>query len=342
MKYRGINYDTGTKTVIGGLTREKFEPDRIAKEISIIKNELHCNAIRISGASIEKVAKASEIALQSGLEVWFSPSLPYDDQENTLNYIIEAAIIAEDLRKKFRDIVFVTGCELSLFTTGFVKGATGDDRIRNLFSPFGLIKNMLGVRHSYNIRLNKFLVAAVNEIRQRFKGKISYASGSWEKIDWKLFDIVSVDLYRASYNKSIYLKELQKYKNMGLPFCVTEFGCCTYKGAEEKGPMGWAIVDWKKEVPELKGEFVRDEQEQANYLLELMKIFDDEKIFGAFVFTFILENYKYDVDPAHDLDMASYGIVKSLGKGEGGYKDLPWAPKKAFFEIAKYNETHQR
>lgn len=340
MKYRGINFDTGTKTMTGGQTRERFEPDRIAKEITIIKNELHCNAIRISGGSIERVAKASEIALQSGLEVWFSPSLQYDDQENTLNFIIEAAIIAEDLRKKFPSIVFVTGCELSLFTTGFVKGATVEERIKNLFSPFGLIKNMLGVSRGYNTKLNIFLVAVVNEIRQRFKGKISYASGSWEKIDWKLFDIIGVDHYRASYNKSIYIKELQKYKNMGMPFCVTEFGCCTYKGAAEKGPMGWAIVDWKKEVPELKGEFVRDEQVQADYLLELLRIFDDEKVLGAFVFTFILENYKYNTDPKHDLDMASYGIVKALRKSEGGYKDLPWVPKKAFFDVAEYNAQH--
>jgi hypothetical protein len=36
-----------------------------------------------------------------------------------------------------------------------------------------------------------------------------------------------------------------------------EFGCCTYKGAEDKGAedkgaTGWAIVDWEKAKPEIK------------------------------------------------------------------------------------------
>jgi hypothetical protein len=39
MKYKGINHDTGTRTITGGLTREDFDPAGIAEEIYIIKNE---------------------------------------------------------------------------------------------------------------------------------------------------------------------------------------------------------------------------------------------------------------------------------------------------------------
>jgi hypothetical protein len=62
MQYKGINYDIGTRTITGGLTREIFDLDIVIEEIKIIKNELHCNAIRISGLYIERIVKASEIA----------------------------------------------------------------------------------------------------------------------------------------------------------------------------------------------------------------------------------------------------------------------------------------
>ena len=336
MEHKGINYDTGTKTVMDHLTRNTFNPEIVAKEIDIIKNELHCNAIRISGIYIERIVQASEIALQHGLTVWFSPSLPYDDQQNTLKYVIEASTAAEDLRQEFQDLIFIAGCELSLFTAGFVKGTTGEERMKNLFGPVSLIKNIIGIKRTYNLRLNKFLSKAVAEIRKQFHGKITYASGTWEKINWKEFDLVGVDLYQSSFNKSIYLKELQHYKKIGKPVCIMEFGCCSYVGADDKGAMGWAIVDWKKKKPELKGSYTRDERTQSNYLLELLNIFDNEKIFAAFVFTFILENYIYHDDPVFDLDIASYGIVKALGNDKKAYKDLPWLPKRAFFEVGKY------
>ena len=336
MTYKGINYDTGTRTLTGRVTREIFDVNSIFEEIDLIKNELHCNAIRISGFDIGRVVKVSEIALKQGLTVWFSPSLQYDNPENVLQYIIQSATAAERLRAEFPQVIFVAGCELSLFTSGFVKGDTGEERIKNMFSPISMIKNMAGIKRRYNRRLNNFLIKAVGEIRKRFKGQITYASGTWEKIDWGLFDIIGIDHYRASYNKATYIKELEKYKNMGKPLSIMEFGCCTYKGAEDRGAMGWAIVDWKKDKPTVKGAYIRDEETQASYLLELLEIFDRENVLGAFVFTFVMGNYFYDDDPVYDLDMASYGIVKALRNNGQGYRNLPWVPKRAFFEIARY------
>ena len=45
MKCKGINYDIGTRTLAGGLTRPVFDIGIVAREIEIIKSELHCNAI---------------------------------------------------------------------------------------------------------------------------------------------------------------------------------------------------------------------------------------------------------------------------------------------------------
>jgi hypothetical protein len=157
MQYKGINYDVGTRTVAGGLTREIFDVDIVTREIEIIRSELHCNAIRISGVHIERIVKAAEIALKMELTVWFSSSLQYENQEKTFRYLLLSAAAAEKLRAEFSNLIFVTGFELSLFTSGFVKGATGEERLKALFTSVSLIKNALGIKRTYNKRLNKFL-----------------------------------------------------------------------------------------------------------------------------------------------------------------------------------------
>ena len=338
--YKGINYDTGTRTLTGRVTREIFDLAIVSKEIAIIKNELNCNAIRISGFDLERIAKTAEIALREGLTVWFSPSLQYENPENVFRYIVQSAAAAEKLRMEFPKIIFVAGCELTLFASDFVKGATWQERIKTLFGPLSMLKNIIGIPRRHDSLLNKFLTEAVREIRKRFNGQVTYASGTWEKVDWGLFDIIGIDHYRASYNKSTYAKELRNYKKFAKPVSVMEFGCCTYKGAEDKGAMGWAIVDWKKDRPMLKGDFIRDEAVQAKYLEEILNIFEKEQIFATFVFTFTMGNYIYDERAQYDLDMASYGIVRAMGNGKPGYRNLPWIPKQAFFEVAQYYRDH--
>ncbi len=337
MKYKGINYDIGTRTLSGGLTRPDFDVDTVTREIEIIKSELHCNAIRISGLDIDRIVTASEIALKTGLTVWFSPALQYEDQIETFNYILRAAGRAEELRLKYENIIFVVGCEFTLFTHGFIKGKTGEERKRNMFSPWSMIKSLVGIKRTYNKRLRGFLSKLVIEIKTLFHGQITYASGTWEKPDWKLFDIAGIDHYRASYNRQVYAKLLLEYKKAGIPLYITEFGCCTYRGAEDKGAMGWNIVDWKQVPSVLKGNFIRDESAQANELIALLEIFDSENISGAFVFTFVSYNYLYNEDPQYDLDMASYGIVKLLPQNMPGYQGkLPWLPKTAFYKLGNY------
>jgi hypothetical protein len=51
---------------------------------------------------------------------------------------------------------------------------------------------------------------------------------------------------------------------------------------------------------------------------------------GAFAFTFIMPKYPHRPEPALDLDMASYGQVKSYADGkDASYPDLPWEPKRS-------------
>lgn len=340
MNYKGINYDAGVSTTHGTLSRETFDPQIVRREIEIIQNDLHCNAIRISGQDIERLILAGNFAIQQGLDVWFSPSLPDATEEETLKYFAECARAAEDLRKQSPTTVFVTGVELTAFMRGLLEGDTPMQRLSTLMNPLRLIKSTI-TKGSFHKNLNLFLSKAVEVVRQHFQGRITYASGPWEEVDWSPFDFVGVDFYRDAMNKKAYEKNLHGYLKHGKPVVITEFGCCTYQGAEDKGGYGWAVVDWSKTPPELKQEFTRDETGQANYLIELLRLFEREKVEGAFAFTFVSPSYPHSEERIHDLDMASYGIVKSYASQKGStYKNMPWEPKEAFFELAQYYGTH--
>ncbi|HTE00994.1 MAG TPA: hypothetical protein VK668_17000 [Mucilaginibacter sp.] len=337
MFLRGINYDVGTSFRENELSRPDFDEPIIKKEIEIIKNDLHCDSIRISGYDINRLSKASEFALQQGLQVWFSPSYLDATREDVIKYLLDCAIAAEKLRVKYKDVIFVVGFEYSIFLKGLIKGDTIYDRLDRMFSPWGLILNLLGLRQGIYDKLNLFLKEVTKGVREHFNGMVTYGSGTWEKINWSLFDIVGIDHYRASYNKAFYTKQLEGYYKFNKPIAILEFGCCAYKGAEEKGPSGWAITEVADGKRVIKGSYLRDEDAQANYITELLDIFKQENVYGAFVFTFINPMYKYNSNPKLDLDLASYGIVKPVDDvNEGSYKGLSWTPKKAFYSLADY------
>ncbi|WP_236860091.1 abortive infection protein [Candidatus Formimonas warabiya] len=343
---KGVNYDVGTFTRgKESSSRDKFEPDIVQRELEIIKSDLHCNAIRISGQDIARLTMAAESALELGLEVWFSPSFVDANEQETLSYLAECAKAAEQLRVQSPHIVFVIGCELTFFMKGLVEGNTTFDRINTFMKPWRLLKSTL-LKGSFNKRLNCFLSQATTVVRAHFHGQLTYASGPWEDVNWDLFEIVGIDYYREAMNKNSYRKKLRTYFKHGKPVVILEFGCCTYRGAEDKGGYGWAIVDRSQKPYQLKGEFVRDESVQANYVIELLDIFKGENVQGAFVFTFVSPTYPYHENSLYDLDMASYSLVKTYVNRNGTtYKDMPWEPKQCFMALAEYyakNEEGKR
>ncbi len=337
MFLKGINYDVGTYFRKGKVSRPDFIDADVKKEFDIIRNDLHCDAVRISGYDIQRLVIASEHALEQGLQVWLSPACIDAGTEEALNYMTECSRAAERLRLKYSDLVLVVGCEYSLFLKGFLKGDTVYDRLKRMFNPIGIFLNITGLRWNMHRRLNNFLGEMVQRVRNEFQGKLTYASGTWEKINWDMFDMVGIDHYRASYNKKNYSKQIAAYYRFNKPVCLLEFGCCSYKGADDKGGAGWAITEFKDGRPRIKGNYIRDEDVQSDYIIDLLNIFKSEKVFAAFVFTFINPMYKSNANPLYDLDMASYGIVKPVeASSQESWKGLPWTPKKAFFSLAEY------
>lgn len=337
MKRKGMNYDVGTYTRgRNQSSREVFLPGIVNREMEIIKNDLHCNAVRISGQDLDRLTVAAECALRNGLEVWFSPSMVDAGEHETRRYLAECAQAAEKLRQNAPDrFVFVAGCELTFFMKGLVLGATPFERMATFMKPWKLLASVM-VKGSFHRRLNRFLAKAVAAIREHYQGQLTYASGTWEQVDWRLFDFVGVDYYRDEFNAGRYREQLKAYFKHGKPVVILEFGSCTYQGAGQKGGYGWNIVDRTQTPPRLNGSYVRDEGEQVRYLTELLDIFSEEQVEGAFWFTFVMPFYPSSEIPGQDLDIASYGVVRALPDQTGtAYPDMPWEPKQVFHAMAR-------
>ncbi len=72
MRGKGITYDSGFFNA-GVSTREPFDPEVVKREMRVIHDDLHCNAVRITGGNADRLEIAAIHAADAGLEVWFSP-----------------------------------------------------------------------------------------------------------------------------------------------------------------------------------------------------------------------------------------------------------------------------
>lgn len=219
MRGKGVTYDAGFFNA-GVSTHEPFDSDVVKREMHIIREDLHCNAVRITGGNADRLEIAATHAVNAGLEVWFSPFTCDLTTGELLDFLADCAGRAERLRKQGAEVVFVTGAELSLFTVGFLPGDTLDDRLALLEAPHRLREELPKVP----ARINRFLSKAAAVVRDRFGGKISYASIPFEGVDWTPFDFISVDAYRSLAVAEQYRTGIHTLVTQGKPVAITENG----------------------------------------------------------------------------------------------------------------------
>ena len=336
---KGINYDTGFVSA-GSTTREPFDPQVVRREMQIIRDDLHCDAVRVTGGYPERLEIAATCAAEAGLEVWFCPFTHNLTSEELLKLLADCAERAERLRQRGAEVIFLTGSELSLMTAGILPGERLEDRAALLAEPHRVRQIIPGLR----ARIKELLGAAVEVVRSRFTGKVSYASLPFEGVDWGPFDIISTDAgYRTVERAACFRDDIHAFvaqgQAQGKPVAVTEFGCATFRGAADLGVRA-DIIEWGpgSRPVGLKRDCTRDEHEQARYIRELLDVFETESVDAAFVYTFARYDLVHRSAPQEDFDMASAGLVKVLGEGRRGqrYPDMPWEPKAAFTALAEY------
>ncbi len=317
---RGVNYDT---------EREVWNPAYVRREIRAIRRDLHCNAIILLGSDLRRLTQAASFAADEGLYVWLEARQFDKDADQTLRFLTAVARAAERLRRRHPGIGISVGCELTIFMSGLVPGRDWMERGQNLGTP---------AAEGYNKRLNAFLTRALRAVRPIFGGRLTYTSGPWESVVWRDFDVVGVDLYRDASNEATYVQDVRALHRFGKPVVITEFGCCTYRGAEERGGEGFMdVIDWTQDPPVVRPGLVRDERVQARYLSELLDVYEAEGMYGAFVYDFIESDGPYSPNPRHDFDMTGFSLVKVFSPESGrGYQQTGhWEPKLAFRTLAR-------
>jgi hypothetical protein len=321
VRAKGISYDTGFVNA-GVQTKEHFDLAQVTKDLETIKDDLHCNAVRVIGGDPERLEATAAAAVELGLEVWFSPYPLEETQDTMLALFADCARRAEKLRQRGGEIVFVTGAEISLMCKGFIPGDTMPERIQYMFQRRG----------GGAEQVNEFLGKAVGLVREHFRGRVTYAAIPPDQVDWTPFDIVSLDLYRSAQIADQYAGAVRNLVAQGKPVAITEIGSATFKGAGDLGAQGLDIVEMDALAGpvRLKGEYERDEAGQAQHLREVLTILDEAGVDAAFVFAFALHGFWHrQDDPAKDFDLASYGIVKVFEDPARA-----WEPKEAFHALA--------
>jgi hypothetical protein len=336
MRAKGIAYDTGFVRY-GEISGGSFDLDRVRRELAIIRDDLHCNAVHIVGGDPERLELTARIAAELGLEVWFSPYPLELSTTEILSLFADCAERAERVRQTGAEVVFVAGVELSIMNQGFLPGGDVNERLGLLLGrPDGRAERLAEA----SARLNEFFGEAVAAVRERFRGKVTYACIQFERVDWTLFDIMSIELIRSAEVAGIFQEGVRTLVAQGMPVAITGFGTATWHGSGDVAPRSMEILEYdeKGRPVRVKGEYARDEEGQATYLRELLEIFDAEGVDGAFVYLFALNDFPHRPDdPRHDFDLASGGVVKVYEDRKGDtYPDMPWEPKAAFTAVANH------
>jgi hypothetical protein len=339
IKVRGINYNAGIEYNPLFPVANKIDLTKLRKDLILIK-KLNCNAIRFYGSYIDKLILYSQEALEKGFEVWISPRLINGDKKQTVKFVGEASKKAEELRKKYKKVVFIVGNELLIDSKVAFNSEKLSERIDLLGTYLNFkftIKKEIPQLKPILSKIKKFIHKTDSSIKilvetlrketsKSFNGKITYASFPCEEIEWKDFDIVGVNLYKSQWNELNYVNELKKFSLFGKPVAITEFGTCAYTGASKKGGSAYEVIDYS--TKNVKEGIIRDEKEQARYLKELLELYNQENIYATFIFDFKEEWKTHSKKPKKDLDLSSFGIMKVLENGKV-------IPKKAFEVVRK-------
>jgi hypothetical protein len=239
MRAKGIAYDTGFVRK-GSNPLERFEPELVERELTVIRDDLHCNAVQIIGGDPERLELAARYVAELGLEVWFSPYPLELTTDEILTLFADCAERAERLRTEGAEVVFVTGVELSIMNRGFLDGDSVEERLgRLLASPDRRLERLAEVRSS----LNHFLRDAAAVVRERFRGRVTYAAIPFEGVDWDLFDFATLELIRSAEVADRFRDGVRNLVAQPKPVAITGFACATWRGASDIAPRSMEILE---------------------------------------------------------------------------------------------------
>lgn len=263
---KGVCYQVGVRQWAGGFP--SISEEEMRECLSVIL-ELNCNALRIYGNIDENILKCAEIAVELGFKViGLSPRYIDCTRKETLARFAKFAKESAYLTKRSPNILMIVGNELTLDSREWVDLPTYNERA-----------NKPDERRKNPERINDFLSDLIACIPTDFAGKITYARGSWEKVEWNdpRFDIVSSnEYYWHEQSEENYLSILRTLRQFGRPLYMTEFGAATFEGAFGIGGTGSGQAQGKK----------YSQDAQATYINQYLTWFDRANVDGCFLYHF--------------------------------------------------------
>ncbi|WP_229909870.1 abortive phage infection protein [Streptomyces flavofungini] len=323
---RGVMYECED----GETPHTGWKRTRMRSDMRSIRRELHANSVAAFGTGVERLTATATEAAEHGMHVWLQPRMADVPEREILDHLAETGRQAERLRRQGARVYLSVGCEFILFVPGIVPGANAVERIENM------LKGNWNPEAAQR-KLTRFIGLAAKTGRRVFRGPLTYGSAHGDKVDWDLFDIVSVNYYESFADPRGHVKELAPYRKWGKPVAITECGTCTFKGAPDAGGMGWDVVDYSKPKPEVRMGVRRSEHTQAQYLGEVLNVFEQMNLHAAMVYQFVTSDAPHRRERRYDLDIASYSLTKAIWKAA----DSPtarwhWEPKESFHAVARH------
>ncbi len=323
LRTRGVSYTSGIHPA-----------DEVRRVMRAIRGELSCTSVMLIDSEVDSLVEAARIALDAGLDVVVRPHLPDARAAAVLEHVRVMASAAEELRTAHPGrVTLLVGTEFSLTARGIVPGPHQMLRLALLLRAHRLLRRRI------TRRVNRLLADAAVVARAHFGGPVGYGAATWEQVDHSPFDFVGVNLYRTGSDTTGYRRQVRDLvASTDKPAVITEFGCGAQVGGDRRGPGSFQVVNWFTEPPRVKAGHARDEAVQAAYLAELIDLYDTEAVDGCFVFTFCMPDFPHRPDdPAHDLDLAGFGIVAVSPEDPSR-----WQPKQAFHAVARKYATLAR
>ena len=329
MRAKGITYDTGFIRT-GRISRERFDPEVVRRELAIIRDDLHCNAVQVVGGDPSGWSWLPATPPDSGWRCGSRPSPGTDPRRDpvAVHRLRPAgrAAAAGGSRGRVRRRRRADHHEPGIRAGGHPR-RSGSAAAGRAWPPRRLAE--------VSARFDDFLGRAVAEIRECFAGRITYAAIPFERIDWTPFDFVSVELIRSAEVADQYRDGVRNLVAGGKPVAITGFGAATYRGARRRGAAQWRSSSTTR-TPSTRSGWTGSTSGTRPAKPRTSRAAGDlrhRRRRQHLRFLFALGNlpHRPDGDPRDDLDLASPAIVKTLeGRHGDTYPDMTWEPKAAF------------
>jgi len=232
VEIKGIGYLVG----VPGWLDPIVPVSRMEEDLSVIRNELGCNGIRIEGSYDEQILECGKIAIKKEFDyISLNPRYIDDGWDQYSTKIKNFAPKAEELRKESEAIILQPATEFCVDSAAVFKRVTYAERAPNLGGD-------MKVNPNWHNQFMSYLKELIALCREHFHGRVTYNEAWWEFVKWTELDvdIIGSNQWNDPLRTESIEITLRRLMAVGKPVIASEFGSVSYEGACALGGYGWS------------------------------------------------------------------------------------------------------